>query len=104
VKETCTSEKKDARNTYLDDLVPTSRDDDRVGNIGAKADTRNPRKKLLTHQSVAECTLQRVPLRVTIFFDVIFTFTQSVPKFYCPVARARNDLPIISTEADGKNI
>lgn len=41
---------------------------------------------------------------MTIFLDVIFTFAQSVPEFYCSVARARNDLPIISAKADGKNI
>jgi hypothetical protein len=43
-KENSTDENEDTRNnTYLDDLVPTGRDDDRVGNVGAKADARNPK-------------------------------------------------------------
>lgn len=41
---------------------------------------------------------------MTIFLDVKFAFTQRVPEFYCPVARTRNDLPIISAKADGKNV
>lgn len=43
-------EQEDTRYTYLDNFIPTGRDDDRVGNVGTKADARNPKKLLLTYQ------------------------------------------------------
>jgi len=41
---------------------------------------------------------------VTVVFDIVFAFAESVPKFDCFITRTRDDLPIIGTEADGQNI
>jgi len=41
---------------------------------------------------------------VSILFDVEFTFTEGIPEFNRLVTRARDDLPIISAEADRQNI
>lgn len=45
-----------------------------------------------------------VPLRVTILLDVIFAFSQSIPKLDRPVPRTGNDLPVICAEADTEHI
>lgn len=44
------------------------------------------------------------PFSVSIVLDIVFAFTQSVPEFDGPVTRTRDDLPVISAEADGKDI
>ena len=39
-----------------------------------------------------------------VLLDIIFAFSQSIPKLDRPVPRARNDLPIICAEADTEHI
>jgi hypothetical protein len=41
---------------------------------------------------------------VPILFDIILAFTKSVPELNRPVTRTGNDLSVISTEADGKDV
>ena len=41
---------------------------------------------------------------MTLIFDVVFALSQSIPEFDSLVARTRDDLPVISTEADGQDI
>lgn len=41
---------------------------------------------------------------MTIVFDIIFTFSQGIPKFDRLVARTRNNLPVVSTETDRQDI
>jgi len=69
----------------LDDLVPTARNNDRVHDVGAESDARNP-------------------LGVTLLLNVVFAFSESVPEFDGPVARTRDDLTVVGAEADGKDI
>jgi len=44
------------------------------------------------------------PVSVSIILDVILAFTKGIPKFNRSVPRARNNLPVVSTETDGKYI
>lgn len=44
------------------------------------------------------------PLGVTILLDVILALSQCVPELDRSVTRTGNDLPVISAEADGKNV
>ena len=41
---------------------------------------------------------------MTVFLDIIFTFTKGVPEFDSFVTGTRNDLSVISTEADREDI
>lgn len=41
---------------------------------------------------------------MAIILDIIFAFTEGVPELDRPVARSRDNLPVIGTEADGQNI
>ena len=41
---------------------------------------------------------------MTVILDIEFTFTKGVPELDRPVARARDDLPVVSREADGEDI
>ena len=45
-----------------------------------------------------------LPLAVAVFLDVVLAFTKGVPQFDGLVARTRDDLPVISTEADGQDV
>jgi hypothetical protein len=69
----------------LDELVPTTRDDQGVGRVGREADARNP-------------------FTVAVFGDVVLAFTKSVPQLDGLVTRARNDLTVIGRERDRENI
>jgi hypothetical protein len=69
----------------LDELIPTTRNDDRVSRVGREAYTRNP-------------------FRVTILGDVILALTQGVPELDGLVTRTRDNLTVISREADRQNI
>jgi hypothetical protein len=69
----------------LDELVPTTRNDDRVGRVGGETDTRDP-------------------FGVTIFGDVVLALTQGVPELDRLITRTRDDLTVISREADRQNI
>jgi membrane glycosyltransferase len=39
------SRNKQESDAHLDDLVPSSRDDDRVGRVGGESNARNPKKR-----------------------------------------------------------
>lgn len=41
---------------------------------------------------------------MSIVLDVILAFTKGIPEFDRSVPRARNDLPVVSTETDGEYI
>ena len=69
----------------LDDLVPTTRDDDRVGRVGGETNARDP-------------------VAVTIFGQLELAFTKSVPQLDGLVTGTRDDLTVISGEADGQDI
>ena len=44
------------------------------------------------------------PLSVAILLDIVFAFSKGVPELDCPVTRARDNLSVVSAEADGKDI
>ena len=44
------------------------------------------------------------PSRMTLILDVILAFAQCIPKLDCLVTRTGDNLPVVSTEADGKDI
>ena len=52
----------------------------------------------------AKANHHNAPLGVPILLDIIFAFTEGIPELDCPVTRARDDLPVISAEADRQNI
>ena len=47
---------------------------------------------------------QHSPLSVAVILDVVFALAEGVPELDRPVARARDDLPVVSREADGQNV
>lgn len=69
----------------LDNLVPTTRNDNRVGRVRRETNTRNP-------------------VRVTIFSKLILAFTKSVPQLDALVTRTRDNLTVVSRERDRENI
>lgn len=44
------------------------------------------------------------PFGVTILLDIIFTFTEGIPQFDAPVSCTTDDLSVVCTEADTKDI
>ena len=70
---------------YLDELVPTSRDDDGVLWVGAEPHTRDP-------------------LSVAFLGNGVLAVAESVPELDRPVARARDDLAVVGGERDGENV
>ena len=44
------------------------------------------------------------PLSVAILLDIVLAFSKGVPERDCPVTRARDNLSVVSAEADGKDI
>jgi len=71
--------------TYLDHLVPTTRDDDWVLWVGREANAGNP-------------------LGVALVGDGVLAVTEGVPELDRPVTGAGNNLPVVGGERDGKNI
>lgn len=71
--------------THLDDLVPASRDDDRVGRVGAESHTGDP-------------------LGVAVLLDVELALSEGVPELDGAVSGSGDDLSVVSGEADGQNI
>jgi len=69
----------------LDELIPTTGNDERVSRVRRETNTRNP-------------------LRVTIFSDVILALTESVPQLDRLITRTRNDLTVISREGNREDI
>lgn len=41
---------------------------------------------------------------MAVIFDVEFAFTEGVPQFDRTITGARDDLPVVSTEADRQNV
>jgi len=69
----------------LDLLVPASRDDQGVLSVGGEADAADP-------------------FGVTLILDGVLALAKSVPKADGLVARARNDLSVVSGESNAENI
>jgi hypothetical protein len=69
----------------LNNLVPTTGNDERVGRVGRETDTGDP-------------------FRVTIFGDVEFALTKGVPHLDALVTRTGNDLTVIGGERDGQDV
>lgn len=77
-------EKQDVK-TYLDKLVPASRDDDGVLGVGAEAHARNP-------------------LGVTLVGDGVLAVTQGVPELNGTVTRTGDNLAVVGGERDGEDV
>lgn len=71
--------------THLDELVPTSRDDDGVLGVGREAHARHP-------------------LGVTLVGDGVLAVTQGVPELDRSVTGTRNDLTVVGGEGDGEDV
>ena len=71
--------------SYLDELIPTSRDDHRVRRVRAETNARNP-------------------LGVALVGDGILAVTESVPELDGLVARAGDNLAVVGGEGDGQDI
>jgi hypothetical protein len=69
----------------LDNLVPTSGNDDGVGRVGGEANAGNP-------------------LGVTILLDVELALTKGVPQLDGLVTGSRDNLTVVRGERDGQNI
>ena len=77
-------EKQDVK-TYLDKLVPASRDDDGVLGVGAEAHARNP-------------------LGVALVGDGVLAVTQGVPELDGTVTRTGDNLAVVGGERDGEDV
>ena len=77
-KTPCTQTRK---KTHLDDLVPTSRDNDGDNRVGREADARDP-------------------FRVAVLDNVELALAESVPQLDGAVARGRNNLTVVGGERD----
>ena len=71
--------------THLDELVPTSGDDDGVLGVGGEAHARDP-------------------LGVALVGDGVLAVTKGVPELDGSVARSGDDLAVVGGERDGENV
>ena len=71
--------------THLDELVPTSGDDDGVLGVGGEAHARDP-------------------LGVALVGDGVLAVTEGVPQLDGAVAGSGNDLAVVGREGDGQNV
>ena len=71
--------------TNLDELVPTSGDDDGVLGVGREAHARDP-------------------LGVALVGDGVLAVTEGVPELDGSVARSGDDLAVVGGEGDGENV
>lgn len=71
--------------THLDELVPTSGDDDGVLGVGGEPDAGDP-------------------LGVALVGDGVLAVTKGVPELDGPVARAGDDLTVVGGEGDGEDV
>lgn len=78
-------EREEEGETDLDDLVPSSRDDDRVHGVGREPDAGNP-------------------LRVTILLDVELALSEGVPELDGAVAGSRDDLTVVGRERNREDV
>lgn len=91
-------------NAHLHNLVPAARNNDRVQDVGAEADAGDP-----VHKHGESCFMhtqgfQHSPLGVTVLLDVVLALSEGVPELDRPVTGTRDNLPVISAEADGQDI
>jgi len=70
---------------YLDNLVPSSRDEDRSSGRGREPDTGDP-------------------VRVTFGKGLKLAFSKSIPNLDVVVAGSRNNLTIVNREGDGQHV
>lgn len=70
---------------YLDNLVPSTRNNDRVCRVRREADAGDP-------------------LGVTIFGDVVLALSEGVPQFDGSVTGTRHDLTVVGREGDREDI
>ena len=70
---------------HLDDLVPTSGNNDGVHGVGRESNARDP-------------------LGVAVLGDVELAFTQGVPQLDGSVSRGRDDLSVVGGERDGQDV
>ena len=91
---------------HLDDLIPSTRDNHRVIQVGAEPNTRNPGTVATINKSIQAQRkfTTNAPLGVSIFLDIEFTFTEGIPELDRFITRTRDDLPVISAETDRQNI
>lgn len=71
--------------THLDELIPSTRHDDGILRIGAKANARDP-------------------FGVSLVSDGELAVTEGIPQLDSPVPRARDDLPVVGREGDGEDV
>jgi hypothetical protein len=71
--------------TYLDELVPTSGDNDGVLRVGREANARDP-------------------LGVALVGDGVLAVTEGVPELDGSVTRSGNDLAVVGGEGDGEDV
>lgn len=71
--------------THLDELVPTSGDDDGVLGVRGEADAGDP-------------------LGVALVGDGVLAVTEGVPQLDGAVAGSGNDLAVVGREGDGQNV
>jgi len=69
----------------LNKLIPTSRDDDWVLNVGRESNTANP-------------------LCVSLFINGVFALSKSIPQLNSLVSGTRNNLSVISREGNRKDV
>ena len=71
--------------TNLDEFVPSSGDDDRIGRVGAETNTGHP-------------------LGVTLVSNGELAVTESIPEFDGAIPGSRDDLAVVGGERDGEDI
>jgi hypothetical protein len=71
--------------TYLDELVPSSADDDRILWVWRESHARDP-------------------LGVSLVGDGVLAVSEGVPQLDCAVAGSRNDLTVVGREGNGEDI
>lgn len=70
---------------YLDDAIPSSRNNDGVGVVGRETNAAHP-------------------VGVTFLLDRVFTFCQCIPQLDSLVPGSRNDLTVVHGEGDAQNV
>ena len=66
--------------------------------------TQETLKAELASATSSDSHKQNAPLGVAILLDVVLALAEGVPELDRPVTRARDDLPVVSREADGEDI
>lgn len=77
--------RRNSLGSHLDDLVPTSGNNDRVQRVRGEPDARNP-------------------LRVTVVDNVELALSERVPELDASVTRGRDDLTVVGRERDRQDV